>query len=170
MPHPQCSSCLRPTMAGSLPGQMSPHSGPGTDVESAVVLREAGAQGQVPGGTHLGSRAGAPSLRGERGRRRGSVLCPATRRAWAAEAARSGAKASPASSSIRPTTRLSRRRFCESPRPRVFYGNFTTRLGEARHFKQKPVFLTQAKQKATCVMLLSLPGPSDSSFFLSFSL
>lgn len=170
MPHPQCSSCLRPTMAGSLPGQMSPHSGPGTDVESAVVLREAGAQGQVPGGTHLGFRAGAPSLRGERGRRHGSVLCPATRRAWAAEAARSGAKASPASSSIRPTTRLSRRRFCESPRPRVFYGNFTTRLGEARHFKQKPVFLTQAKQKATCVMLLSLPGPSDSSFFLSFSL
>lgn len=170
MPHPQCSSCLRPTRAGSLPGQMSPHSGPGTDVESAVVLREAGAQGQVPGGTHLGFRAGAPSLRGERGRRRGSVLCPATRRAWAAEAARSGAKASPASSSIRPTTRLSRRRFCESPRPRVFYGNFTTRLGEARHFKQKPVFLTQAKQKATCVMLLSLPGPSDSSFFLSFSL
>lgn len=170
MPHPQCSSCLRPTMAGSLPGQMSPHRGPGTDVESAVVLREAGAQGQVPGGTHLGFRAGAPSLRGERGRRRGSVLCPATRRAWAAEAARSGAKASPASSSIRPTTRLSRRRFCASPRPRVFYGNFTTRLGEARHFKQKPVFLTQAKQKATCVMLLSLPGPSDSSFFLSFSL
>lgn len=170
MPHPQCSSCLRPTMAGSLPGQMSPHSGPGTDVESAVVLREAGAQGQVPGSTHLGFRAGAPSLRGERGRGRGSVLCPATRRAWAAEAAHSGAKASPASSSIRPTTRLSRRRFCESPRPRVFYGNFTTRLGEARHFKQKPVFLTQAKQKATCVMLLSLPGPSDSSFFLSFSL
>lgn len=170
MPHPQCSSCLRPTMAGSLRGQMSPHSGPGTDVESAVVLREAGAQGQVPGGTHLGFRAGAPSLRGERGRGRGSVLCPATRRAWAAEAARSGAKASPASSSIRPTTRLSRRRFCESPCPRVFYGNFTTRLGEARHFKQKPVFLTQAKQKATCVMLLSLPGPSDSSFFLSFSL
>lgn len=29
------------------------------------MLREAGAQGQVPGGTLLGFRAGAPSLRGK---------------------------------------------------------------------------------------------------------
>lgn len=64
--------------AAVLLGQMFPHSGPGTDVESAVGLREGGAHGQVPRGTHLGFRAGAPSLRREGSHRHGFVLCPAT--------------------------------------------------------------------------------------------
>lgn len=48
--------------AATLLSQTFPHSDPGTDVETAVVLREVGAHGQVPGGTHLGFRG---SITGE---------------------------------------------------------------------------------------------------------